>query len=44
MIINIKFWKYEVLQEFDVVSSAIAPYFDQPGHGVQYLLPDKVEN
>ena len=36
MIINIKFWKYEVLQEFDVSSSVIAPYYEQPGGGIQY--------
>ena len=28
--------QYEVLQEFDVSSSVIAPYYGQPGGGIQY--------
>ncbi len=28
--------QYEVLQEFDVSSSVIAPYYEQPGGGIQY--------
>ncbi|MBO6119576.1 MAG: TNT domain-containing protein [Lachnospiraceae bacterium] len=31
-----QYHKYEVIEEIDVESSIIAPYFDQPGGGIQY--------
>ena len=42
MIINFKFWKYEVLKPFVVESSTIAPAFGQLGGGIQYHTYSKV--
>ena len=35
--------KYEVLTPFEVKSGEIVPWFDQPGHGTQYLSPYSVD-
>ena len=36
---NSAFYTYEVLKPFDVNSGTSAPWFDQPGGGIQYQLP-----
>lgn len=40
---NEPYVKYEVLVPFDVKSGEIAPWFDQPGQGTQYLSPYSVD-
>jgi len=41
---NRPFHTYEVLKPFDVLEGDVAPWFDQPGGGIQYMLPDSIEN
>ena len=35
---------FEVVEPIDVQSGEIAPWFDQPGGGTQYILPDSVND
>ena len=34
---------FEVVEPINVKSGSIAPWFDEPGGGIQYLLPDTVD-
>lgn len=34
---------YEVVKPIDVQSGKIAPWFDQPGGGIQYQFPQSIE-
>ena len=34
---------YEVIKPFDVLSGIVAPWFDQPGGGIQYYLPMSIQ-
>lgn len=37
-------WKvFEVVEPINVKAGEIAPWFDEPGGGIQYLLPDTVD-
>lgn len=34
---------FEVIEPINVKAGEIAPWFDEPGDGIQYLLPDTVD-
>ena len=34
---------FEVVEPINVKAGEIAPWFDEPGGGIQYLLPDTVD-
>jgi hypothetical protein len=42
--INTPYNSYEVIKPFDVQSGTVAPWFDQPGGGIQYQLPMSVQS
>jgi len=35
---------FEVVEPIEVKTGDIAPWFDEPGGGIQYLLPETVED
>ena len=35
---------YNVLKQIQVQSGTAMPWFDQPGGGTQFLLPDSISN
>lgn len=35
---------YEIVKPIEVKSGEIAPWFEEPGGGIQYLLPDNIKN
>ena len=41
---NAPYNSYEVIKPFDVQSGTVAPWFDQPGGGIQYQLPMSVQS
>lgn len=42
--INAPITNYNVLKPIQVQSGTAMPWFDQPGGGTQFLLPDSISN